>query len=119
MKLLYRRGMFFFFSLLISQFVISQTSTITGKVFSDESKTPLEGAVITIKGQRQAVVADKNGAFALIAKQPNNTLVVSHAGFELQELKVTGNSDITVILKSDAKQLEDVVITGYSTQNKR
>src|SRR5947207_3342971 len=115
MKLFYRRGVFFIFSLLISQLVISQTITITGKVFSEENQIPLEGAVIAVKGQRQAVVADKNGAFSITSRQPNNTLVISYTGFEIQELKITGNTDIRITLKSDTKQLEDVVVTGYST----
>ncbi len=118
MKLFYKRSCILFLSVLLSQGLHSQ-STITGKVVSEDKQVQLEGAVIVIKGQKQGVVAGRDGTFSISSKQPANTLIITYTGFEKQELNVTGNSNIVVTLKKDQRQLEDVLVTGYSTQNKK
>ncbi len=105
---------------LSATITIAQTSPriITG-IIRSEDQLPLEGASITTKGNAKGTVSKKDGSFRLALTGGQQHVIVSYAGFEPQELIITGDSEYAVTLKRTGKQLEDIVITGYSTQNKR
>ncbi|HEY9340447.1 MAG TPA: TonB-dependent receptor [Hanamia sp.] len=115
----YKTSLLTVFYLLLTQLITAQTTSIRGKVISDDGRTPLEGANIIIKGENKGFLTDKNGSFTINTKAPNVSLIISYTGFETQEINTAGRNTITVALKTDKKQLEDVIVTGYSTQNKR
>ncbi len=93
-------------------------SKLFGKVLDANTKEPLAGAVIRIKGTTHAVGANVEGAFNLLTGQKfPYTLLVTYIGYEDQELTVDG-SPVTILLKPSLGQLNDVVIVGYGTQRK-
>ena len=92
--------------------------TIRGTVLS-EDQLPLEGASITIKGSGQGTATRKDGSFELPVTPQAKTLLVSFAGFEFQEIPLSQKDVYRVVLKKSSTQLEDIVVTGYSTQRKR
>ncbi|MDF2187955.1 TonB-dependent receptor [Paraflavitalea sp. CAU 1676] len=92
--------------------------TIRGTVLS-EDQLPLEGASITIKGSGQGTASRKDGSFELPVTPQAKTLLVSFAGFEFQEIPLSQKDVYRVVLKKSSTQLEDIVVTGYSTQRKR
>lgn len=89
---------------------------IKGKVL-DGAGLPLPGANIIVKGTNISVQTDFNGDFVINVPDNATKLVVSFIGMELQEVTI-GNSPITVILKEEGKQLDEVVVVGYGTQKK-
>ncbi|MFT3936202.1 MAG: TonB-dependent receptor [Chitinophagaceae bacterium] len=105
--------------LQLTNFAIAQQSKITGRIFSDNKQTPLEGAAVSVKGQRNGTVTDKAGGFTLNVNEPNAVLIISFTGFQKQEVVANTHSPVSVILENDRRQLEDVVVTGYSSQNKK
>uniref|UniRef100_UPI004029F082 carboxypeptidase-like regulatory domain-containing protein n=1 Tax=Prevotella sp. TaxID=59823 RepID=UPI004029F082 len=81
----------------------------------DEQGQPIIGATIIQKGTKKATVTDLDGRFLLSGV--TGPVVVSYIGYKDQVIKPTGG-DITVNMKEDAGQLDEVVVTGYGTQKK-
>lgn len=99
------------FALLITSYTWSQTS-VSGSV-KDTANEPLPGANVMEKGTTNGTTTDFNGDFTL-SVQNNATLIVSFSGFQTQEIKVNGQSNINVVLK-EGLELDEVVITGSRT----
>lgn len=105
--------------LLFLGFPLYAQVKVTGTV-TDESKNPLPGANIMVKGTQKGVVSDFDGNYQIEAKQ-GDVLEFSFIGFQTQSQKVMGGGKtliINIVLQEDAQQLEDVVVVGYGTQKK-
>lgn len=92
---------------------------VTGTVF-DEQGQPLIGAAVQVKGvQNVGTVTDLNGHFSLSAPA-KCVLQFSYIGYISQEISVTSQNrgNLSIILKEDRQQLEEVVVVGYGTQKK-
>ncbi len=90
--------------------------TITGTI-TDANGMALPGANVIVKGTTNGTQTDFDGNYSIDASS-DATLVFSYIGFTTQEIAVNGNSVIDVTLQEDARQLDEVVITGYTTQSK-
>jgi TonB-linked SusC/RagA family outer membrane protein len=95
-------------------------SIIRGKVLDQNSPpSPLTGVTVQIKGTSRGVVTDSTGFFEIEAT-PGDVLMFSYVGFEPSEYTIKAKeNDITVSLKTNAKGLDQVVVTGYSEQKVR
>ncbi len=94
-------------------------SRFTGKVIDSASKQGLPGAVVRIKGVTNGATTDLDGNFALItAQKVPFTVVITYIGYETKEVAVDG-SPVNVVLKEQNNQLNDVVVVGYGTQQRR
>jgi len=94
-------------------------STLNGQVIDSLTQEPLVGASIQIKGVTHSTKSDVEGKFRFITGQKfPYTLVISYIGYRPKEVIAQG-SPITVLLEQDATLLEDVVIVGYSSQQRR
>lgn len=91
---------------------------VKGKVL-DETGNPLPGVNVLEKGTTNGVVADENGAFILHVNDSSSTLVISFIGYELREVVVGNKTTIEIQLTPERKQLDEVVVTGYSIDNRR
>jgi TonB-linked SusC/RagA family outer membrane protein len=105
-----------------SLFVTAQPSPqpVTGKV-TDKNGNPLPGVSVLVKGTKNGVVTNTNGVFSLSGVHADDaTLVISSIGFEHQEIKLNGKTDIgTIQLVPRIESLKDVEVnTGYQTINK-
>ncbi len=109
-------AMMSFFMLLISSVTFAQTQEVSGKV-TDNSGEPIIGATVVIMGGQNGngTVTDIDGNFTLQAK-PNSTLSISYIGYKTQEVKAGKN--LTIIMEDESKLLNEVVVTGYTTQRK-
>ena len=92
-------------------------SLVTG-VVQDLDGSPIIGASVYIKGATTGVITDFDGKFSLQAAL-GNTLVFSYLGMRPQEIVVTGFTPMTVVMQEDVSELNEVVVTGYQTQEKR
>ncbi|WP_243396864.1 TonB-dependent receptor [Flagellimonas pacifica] len=90
---------------------------IRGSV-KDGDGNPLPGANILVKGTTNGTQADFDGNFTLELDDENVTLVVSYLGFKTSEVPLNGQSNIDIVLKEDAAQLEDVVVVGSRNPNR-
>jgi TonB-dependent starch-binding outer membrane protein SusC len=85
-------------------------------VVTETSGEPLVGANVVIKGTTTGTVTDLDGKFSLAAKK-GDVLVISYIGYVSKEVTVDGSA-ITVAL-AEMSTLQELVVTGYTTQVKR
>ena len=108
-----RRLMLSFFFLLASTLAFAQTEA-SGTIV-DNTGEPIIGATIMEKGTSNGTISDIDGNFHLKTAS-GATLVISYIGFETQELPAQAGMNIT--MSDNAKELTEVVVTGYQVQRK-
>jgi len=99
--------------LLVGLMMLSSFMTfaqISGKVVDVDSKDPLPGATIVVKGTNDGVVTDFDGNFTIDSATAGNTLVISYLGYLTQE--VTAKEGILVQLVLSAETLDEVILTS-------
>lgn len=104
-------------SLLFIAQLEAQNRTIIGKV-TDESGNPVVGASVVPKGSKTGVVTNATGNFSLPVSSDVRQVLVSSVGFETFTVSLGTSNNVTVVLKSSASELADVVITGYTREKK-
>ena len=104
--------------LLIATSAWSQTKTITGKVTAQEDGTGIPGVNVLEKGTSNGTVTDANGGYS-ISIAGDGTLIFSFVGYTSQEVPVGNQSTIDVSLTLDVTSLNEVVVIGYGTQEKK
>ncbi len=82
---------------------------------------PLPGVSVVLKGTTIGATTGVDGNYSLSVPdgQENGTLVFSYIGFVKQEIPIGNKSVIDVQLETDAKALEEVVVVGYGTMQKK
>ena len=87
-------------------------------VDTKEPPTPLVGATIIVKGTPAGTTTDGSGFFSIKAKK-GDLLVVSYLGYQTKEVRVNSSiSNMSIALAEDATALEQVVVTGMTSQAK-
>ena len=97
----------------------AQDKRITGKVTAREDGLPLPGVSVKVSGTTIGTQTDANGNYALNIPATGKSLEFSFIGFSTQLTSIGTKSIINVGLDVDAKQLSEVVVTGYVVQQKR
>lgn len=97
--------------------VYQQGIKIKGVVL-DEFNEPLTGVNIRVKGVDQGTITDLEGNFTITVPYANASLVFSYIGYQPQDIKLDGKTDLKVKMVEDSKALEEVVVVGYTTQKK-
>jgi len=114
MKLKYR---ILIISILFNTLIFSQNTTIVGHV-TDEKGEAIIGATIQIKGNPQSgTITDVDGNFRLNVPTASKILIVSYIGMKTAEVAIKPN--LKIMLESDAKQLDEIVVTGMMKMDKR
>ncbi len=94
------------------------SSTISGIVTSAEDNEPLIGVQVQIVGANVATITDVDGKFTFqTVPLKGQKLTFSYVGMETITVKAGHN--MKVRMKSDANQLNDVVVNGYFSRNKQ
>lgn len=97
---------------------VAQDRTITGKV-SDEKGAPVEGVSVTSTDGKQGTQTNKEGKYSITIPASVKALVFSYVNFETQNRALGSRAVIDVTLKAVDTRLEEVVIVGYGTQQKK
>ena len=120
MKKFYKFSMAILLLLVTTGWSLAQY-TVSGTVRDDRSGEPLIGATILVRNTTQGSVTDLDGRFTIsISGNANAVLVVSSLGYVSQSVPVNENTgSITVSLRQDATNLEEVIVTGLASSVKR
>ena len=95
---------------------IQAQNVVTGKV-TDVSGEPIIGATVRVTGSSEGSITDLDGVYKVkVAK--NGSISISYIGYQNQEIKVDGRSNIDVVLKDDSKTLSEVIAIGYGSMKK-
>ena len=108
------RKLFLSFALIFASTIMYAQSVISGTVVDATGETVI-GATVMEKGTSNGTVTDFDGNFTLKV-EAGKILVISYIGFLTQE--VPAQNGMKVTLKDDALMVEEVVVTGYTTQRK-
>ena len=91
---------------------------VSGKV-TDSKGEPLQGATVYVKGDNgKATKTDADGRFSLSVPD-NAVLVVSFIGYQSASETVNGRTVINFTVNQVSEKLDEVVVIGYGTANKR
>ncbi|SFP93169.1 SusC/RagA family TonB-linked outer membrane protein [Hymenobacter arizonensis] len=90
---------------------------VSGTVTDASSHTPLPGVTVMAKGSSAGTTTDANGQFTLPVSA-GSALIFSYVGYAKKEVQA-GSTPLAIDLAPDLQQLSEVVVTGYSEQNRK
>ena len=93
----------------------SQTK-VNGTVVSQDDGQPVIGASVYIVGTNTGTVTDANGRFSLTCPAGKQTLRISCIGME--PIEVSARPNMRIMLTSDTKALDEVIVVAYGTAKK-
>ncbi|WP_170061162.1 SusC/RagA family TonB-linked outer membrane protein [Spirosoma aerolatum] len=114
-------------SLLLSLLIVglscslawAQSRKVSGTVTAEEGVGGFAGATVVVKGTTIGTVTDVKGEYTLNVPASGVTLVFSAVGMQTMEEVLGGRSQINVTLKTDTKQLNEVIITALGIKEER
>lgn len=97
-----------------------QQQTVRGKVIDASTGEPMPGVNIVVKGTTSGTLSDVNGDFALpVADPASAVLSFSFVGYKSIEMPLEGKVSLNISLDPDITGLEEVVVIGYGTVQKK
>lgn len=93
-----------------------QDIVIRGQITDAKGET-LPGVSVKIKGTAIGTSTDADGRYSLNVPE-NSTLVFTYIGFITKEVAVNNQTSLNVVLESDSKALDEVVVIGYGSQKR-
>lgn len=90
----------------------SEYVIVKGKVI-DESRLPLPGAIVLIRGATTGTTTNFDGDFSMKAKA-NDTLKISYLGYKTKSLLLAKGTSMTIALDIDDENCENVVFAGFA-----
>lgn len=112
--------------LLGSMFVVipGAEAQIKGKpvtgIVVDSKGEPLTGVTVLLKATSIGTITDVNGKFTLeTGSKSGPVLIFSYVGYDSQEVQITSQEEIRVVLVESNVMLNEVVVVGYGSQRKR
>ncbi len=105
--------------LVLPTTVLAQEHRVSGTVTSAETGQPMQGVNVTVRGTPIGTMTNANGQYTLLAPSAEATLQFAMIGFATQEVAIDGRGVIDVTLQIEAVALQEIVVTGYGTQQRR
>ena len=90
---------------------------VTGQVTNEKGEA-LPGVNIVAKGTNFSAQTDFDGKFTIDVPDNVTTLIVSYIGLQEQEVTI-GTSPLNIVLKEIGQQMNEVIVVGYGSQNRR
>ena len=97
----------------------AQDRQVSGVITSADTRQPVEGATVAVKGTKITALSNQQGRFTISINNDKAVLVITHTGFVPVELEVGNKSSVEASLVAEVKSLDDVVIIGYQTVKRR
>ncbi len=110
-------GVFLGLFLILSTSLMAQQQAASGKVKGSDGG-PVIGASVSVVGTSRGASTDGEGNFKINVSR-NETLRITSVGYNSTDVVYTGQKSIDVTLTVDNKTLNEVVVVGYGSQNKK
>ena len=99
---------------------LSAQRQVAGQVKESEKGEALPGVSVVLRGTSIGTVTDIDGKFTIaVPEKGESALIFSFIGFVAQTVSVGNQSVIDITLVSDAQLLDEQVVVGYGSVNKR
>jgi len=92
---------------------------ITGKVYDKTDNSPIPGVSVKIEGTNIGTQTDLTGAYHIDLPRGNERLLFSFVGYQTKKVKPGASDILNVYLQASLSELNEVVVTGYTSQRKR
>jgi TonB-linked SusC/RagA family outer membrane protein len=92
--------------------------TITGTV-TDDKGTPVPNASVVVRGTSTGTTTKTDGTYTLTVPASATTLLISSVGYEPTSVEIGSGTVVNASIKAAASELENVVITGYTTTQRK
>ncbi len=79
----------------------------------------MPGVTVQLKGTSTAAPTGIDGSYSISVPSAGGTLVFSFIGYTSQEIALGSQSTVNARLATDARQISEIVVTGYGVQQKR
>ena len=103
--------------LSLSLIHIYATVKVSG-IVTDTNNEPLIGVSVAEKGTTNGAITDVDGKYSLTVR-PTSSLRFSFISYKTQEVKVDGRKTINIRMEDDVQALNEVVVIGYGTLDKK
>ena len=94
---------------------VQQDKRVTGTVSSEGE--PLPGVSVQVKGTSTGTITNIDGNYS-IEVPVNGTLIFRFVGLRTVEQAVDGRNTINVIMETESKELDEVMVVAYTTAKK-
>ena len=106
----------FFACLFLYAGMATAQTKVTGTVVSQEDGEPVVGATVMVVGTQTGTVTDLEGRFSLTMPPGKSVLRITYVGME--PLEVSARPNMRIVLTSDQKALDEVIVVAYGTAKK-
>jgi Ca-activated chloride channel family protein len=103
----------------LTAFMPGKTRTISGTVYSADDNQPLPGAIVKVTGTSIGTNTDANGNYTISVPEGRTRLEFGFIGYLSKTVAIGKEDKINVYLKASNKALNEVVVTGYSSRQKK
>ncbi len=93
--------------------------TVSGTVLDGEAGTGLPGVSVTIPGTTTGTATNVDGSYTLQVPASADSIRYSYIGYETLTVAIDGRSEITVELNPITITGSEVVVVGYTVQERR
>ncbi|QQD11660.1 SusC/RagA family TonB-linked outer membrane protein [Sphingobacterium sp. UDSM-2020] len=95
---------------------VQQQIIVSGRV-TDNNGNPMTGVSVAEKGKPSEQITGQDGKYQIKVASAG-TLVFTFVGYETVEIHIQGKDVVNVNMRSNIKDLDEVVIIGYTSQKK-
>ena len=91
---------------------------VSGTVLAADTKIPVIGASVIVRGTTHGALTDFDGKFALNNLKKGDVIQISFVGYQTQSIIIKDEAPLTILMKDDIQKMEEMVVVGYATQEK-
>ena len=118
LKGIWRMAAMLFFSCLLALTSFAQQKALSGTI-TGEDGVPIPGVTVVVQGTTTGTVTDMDGNFSFSAPENATVLSISYIGMKTQDVTIGNQSSFMVTLLPDVLGIDEVVVVGYGTQQKK
>jgi len=113
-----KRCLLLFPTLILGMFLHAQNLKVTGAVTSSDDGQPMPGVSVVEKGTTNGTITDIDGVYNISIPQ-GSTLVFSFVGMASQEVIVSAQTTIDIVLVSSTEGIDEVVVTALGIKREK
>lgn len=99
---------------LLVQSLQDKTVKVTGQVLEADTKQPIPGVTVIVRGTVNGMMTDKDGKFTFPKLAEGDVLQFSYVGLQTQTVVVKDEKPLTVLMKENIQPMEELVVVGYA-----
>ena len=96
----------------------TQQQKVISGIVKDKDELGLPGVTVQVTGTTVGVLTDINGNFSLPLPANARSLSISYVGMKTREMPIGDNLVFNIVMEESAINLEEVIVTGYSSEKK-